>query len=334
LLWYDEQKIALVVAIHATFRHLRVSHGAANRVDADWKGRLESLVSVFVDCPTDANPLLLIFHVKRMVLLPPALPRLIPSSDVKVARALRMVCRNGHHKGPTANHAPGFIQANLVAVPRIHAFDFLMFTLKNPKPCPLLDVVDNRNAESSLAVGSDLRRDLPRYRVWKNGKIVEELDDVTKVWPIDAVSFLLGCSFTFEAELKSLSLLSKTNDTVAMYRTKVKNVRSGVFGGNLVVSMRMIHPEHIDSVVKVTSKHQLSHGAPVALGFDGMKELGINDLSRPDFGESSSTDPNCVPVFWACGVTPQTAIEDAGSGLHGTILTHAPGCMFVTDIPY
>jgi uncharacterized protein YcsI (UPF0317 family) len=228
--------------------------------------------------------------------------------------------------------APGFLQANLIVVPKRYAFDFLMFTLRNPKPCPLLDVVVGGKSESRLGKDSDLKRDLPKYRVWRAGQVVDEPSDVSNVWPEDAVSFLLGCSFTFEMALRNTGLLAKTSNSVPMYRTKVDNVQSGIFKGQVVVSMRMFRKQDVEEAKRITEAHPLSHGGPVAMGWAGQQELGIEDLSKPDFGEVPSINPDLVPLFWACGVTPQTAIADAKEALDGTVITHAPGCMFITDI--
>lgn len=188
--------------------------------------------------------------------------------------------------------------------------------------------------ESRLAPDSDLRTDVPRYRVWHRGRLVDEPLSVRSVWPMDGIGFLLGCSFSFEADLRQRGLLAKDSSSVSMYRTSVPNVVCGPFGGNLVVSMRMFEPSQVDEVVQITSKHALSHGAPVAIGFQGQQELGIRDLNEPDFGEIPLKDATKVPVFWACGVTPQSAIENIGDALGDSlIITHSPGCMFVTDIP-
>ena len=206
---------------------------------------------------------------------------------------------------------------------------------------PLLEVISTNPPESTLAPGSDLRRDLPLYRVWQHGQVVEERTDVTSIWPKDGVAFLLGCSFTFESSLKQHGLLAKESNSVPMYKTRIPNEPSGPFRGNLVVSMRMFDPLVVPEVVEITSKHPLAHGEPVAIGFAGQKELGIEHLDKPDFGEkpslfldeSSSSSSSKVPVFWACGVTPQNAIEQAGTVLKDSIvITHAPGCMFVTDV--
>jgi len=191
------------------------------------------------------------------------------------------------------------------------------------------------NYESRLAPGSDLRCDIPKYRVWHQGNIVDEPTDATSVWPKDAVSFLLGCSFTFENDLKRRGLLKKDTASVPMYKTNLKNTPSGPFGGNLVVSMRLFNPEHVRDAIRITEGHALSHGGPVAVGHEDREALGILDLSKPDYGEApqySATDNHLVPLFWACGVTPQSAIEEAGARIDGVVITHSPGCMFITDV--
>jgi uncharacterized protein YcsI (UPF0317 family) len=211
-------------------------------------------------------------------------------------------------------------------------FDWKRFTLVEG---PLLDVIVGNPPVSRLAENSDLRFDLPRYRIWHQGKVIDEPFEANKYWPADAVSFLLGCSFTFEDDLKRRNLLLKDSSTVPMYRTQADNVRSGVFQGKLVVSMRQFKSEDVAEVVAITEQHQLSHGAPVAIGLDEAKEtLGLSDLNNPDFGERPKPnvrkENGLIPLFWACGVTPQSAIESAR--LDDIMITHAPGCMFITDI--
>jgi uncharacterized protein YcsI (UPF0317 family) len=266
-------------------------------------------------------------------LLPPSLPRLLTSAKNDAARLAREQCRLQKHNGPTANLAPGFMQANLVVLEKRFAFDFLLFAIKNPKACPILDIIDNGEVQSNIALGSDIRKDLPKYRVWKNGKVGEQ-NEVVDEWPKDAVSFLLGCSFTFEAELKNAGLLNKNSSTVSMYRTTIRNEPSGPFKGNLVVSMRFFRQNQIDEVVRITAKHELNHGAPVKIGWNAPRDLGIKNIGSPDYGEPPEhLGENMVPIFWACGVTPQSAIEEAAQDLKDTtVITHSPGCMFITDV--
>ncbi|MDQ1286982.1 MAG: hypothetical protein QG622_547 [Actinomycetota bacterium] len=231
----------------------------------------------------------------------------------------------------TAGLADGFQQANLVAVPAEHAFDFLLFAVRNPAPCPIVDVVEAGRWTPSVAPGADLRTDLPAYRVWRDGDLVAEPGDVTGAWRDDLVSFLLGCSFTFEHVLVAAGIPLRhlaTGGNVAMYDTTRPCRPAGVFSGNLVVSMRPIPAGRVDDVVRICSALPWAHGAPVHVGDPAA--LGIADLARPDYGDAAEVAPGEVPVFWACGVTPQNVLR------HSRIpfaITHAPGHMFVTDRP-
>ncbi|KAH9256260.1 hypothetical protein BASA81_005481 [Batrachochytrium salamandrivorans] len=263
------------------------------------------------------------------MLLAPSLPLLPRSGNSSVARQWRQAFRANKSRRPTAQLAPGFVQANLVVLDRTLALDFCLFALRNPKACPLLDVC--LGSESALALGSNLRRDLPQYRVWQRGELVREVDDVVDCWPNDAVAFLIGCSFSFDALLRPLvSSFSAQCESVPMYRTKVPNIKAGVFGGELVCSMRMVPEENLAKVVELTGKVPLAHGAPVAIGTQQAVELGITNLLKPDFGLAPppAMESGLVPVFWACGVTPQLAIQAAKVDA----ITHAPGCMFITDV--
>lgn len=257
----------------------------------------------------------------------------LASVDAAAAAALRRRCREGKETGPTAGLAPGFAQANLVAVPKRHAFDFARFCLLNPKPCPLLAVADAPDAvlPEAVARGADLRRDLPRYRVWRDGVVVDEVEDASSAWTEDLTAFLLGCSFSWEPALAAAGheprhVTEGTN--VAMYRTNVPNATAGPFGGTLVVSMRPYAPEAVPAVAALTSAYPAAHGGPVHWG--DPKELGIADLGAPDYGDAVPVRPGEVPVFWACGVTPQNALADAKLPL---AITHAPGHMLVCDLP-
>lgn len=263
------------------------------------------------------------------MLFAPSLPVLPRAANCLGARQWREVFRANQATRPTAQLAPGFVQANLVVLDRALALDFCLFALRNPKACPLLDVC--LGSESALALGSDLRRDLPQYRLWRRGELVGEVSDVADCWPSDAVAFLIGCSFSFDALLRPLvSSFSAQCESVPMYRTTVPNVRAGVFGGELVCSMRLVREENLARVVELTGKVPLAHGAPVAIGAQQAAELGIVNLQTPDFGLAPplATEPGVVPVFWACGVTPQLAIQAAKVDA----ITHAPGCMFITDV--
>ena len=243
----------------------------------------------------------------------------------------RAACRSGEWSGQTSGLAPGFAQANLVILPRALAADFLLFCQRNPKPCPLLDVTEPGNpVPARAASGADLRTDLPRYRVWQEGQLVEEPADIRHLWQDDFVSFVIGCSFTFEAALLRAGVPVRHIErgvNVPMYRTNVACQPAGVFHGPLVVSMRPLKPSDAIRAVQITSRYPAVHGAPVHVGLP--EEIGIADLSRPDFGDPVPIAENELPVFWACGVTPQAVAMAVRPPL---MITHSPGCMFVTDL--
>jgi uncharacterized protein YcsI (UPF0317 family) len=244
---------------------------------------------------------------------------------------LRRRVRAGEWTGPTCGLALRYVQANLVVVPRELAFDFLLFCQRNPRPCPLLDVTEPGSPEPHLvAPGADLRTDVPRYRVYRHGELADEPDDLTGLWRDDLVSFLLGCSFTFENALLEAGLPVRhieQGGNVPMYRTSIECVPAGVFRGPLTVSMRPMTPAQAVRAVQVCGRFPRAHGAPVHLG--DPSAIGIRDLGRPDFGDPVEVRPGEVPVFWACGVTPQTVAMQARPPL---VLTHKPGHMFVTDL--
>ena len=251
----------------------------------------------------------------------------IPTTGAEVRR----LARCGELRGPTPGLALGFVQANLVIVPRDLAFDFLLFCQRNPKPCPLLDVTEPGSPEPvAIAPGADLRTDLPRYRIYRNGQFVEEPDDLTAWWRDDLVSFLLGCSFTFENALLQAGVPLRHLEmgrNVPMYRTNRSCRPAGVFHGPMVVSMRPMTPTQAVKAVEVCSRFPRAHGVPVHFG--DPETLGISDLDRPDFGESVTIQTDEVPVFWACGVTPQAVAMEVRPPL---LITHSPGHMFVTDL--
>jgi uncharacterized protein YcsI (UPF0317 family) len=244
---------------------------------------------------------------------------------------VRRLAREGKLATHTAGLAPGFVQANLVVVPRDLAFDFLLFCRRNPKPCPLLDVTDPGSPEpAAVAPGADLRTDLPRYRVYRYGELIDEPTDLRPWWRDDLVAFLLGCSFTFENALMQAGLPLRHIDqgrNVPMFRTSITCRPAGLFHGPLVVSMRPLLPVQAEQAAVICRGFPLAHGAPVHIG--NPSAIGIGDLDRPDFGDPVDIQPGEVPVFWACGVTPQAV---ATQGRPPLLLTHAPGHMFVTDV--
>ena len=243
----------------------------------------------------------------------------------------RLAARRGILAGPTAGLAPGHAQANLVVLPQADAFDFLRFCLRNPKPCPVLEVTDPGSPEpTETAPGADLRTDVPRYRVYRDGELAAEPTDVAELWRDDLVAFLIGCSFTFERALLADGLPVRHIEegvNVPMYLTTVPCRAAGRFSGPLVVSMRPMTPAQAIRATQITTRYPTVHGAPVHVGDPG--QLGIADLGAPDYGDPVEVRPGEVPVFWACGVTPQAV---AAASRPELMITHAPGHMFVTDL--
>jgi uncharacterized protein YcsI (UPF0317 family) len=243
---------------------------------------------------------------------------------------LRELIRNGKWTTPTSGAASGFLQANLVMLPAAEAFHFLLFCVRNPKPCPILDVLEPGVAEPAIAPGADLRTDLPRYKVFENGEFKTDVQDVSDYFDDQMVSFLLGCSFSFENAMLAAGLPIRNvaeDKNVSMYTTNRRCHSAGPFSAPLVVTMRPMTPEQAIRAVQVTTRFHLTHGAPVHLGDPG--KLGITDLDRPDFGDAVTVHADEIPVFWACGVTSQLA---ATSAALSRIITHAPGHMFVSDL--
>ena len=243
---------------------------------------------------------------------------------------IRAQARSGVLVEPTCGLAPDYLQANLVVVPEDLAFDFLRFCHRNPKPCPILDVTEPGVWEPRrVAAGADVRTDLPRYRVYRRGVLVEEPTDITSWWRDDLVAFLLGCSFSFESAMQRAGLPVRHLEqgcNVPMYRTTMPCVPAGVFSGPLVVTMRPLTPAQTIEAVAITSRYPQAHGAPIQFGDPAA--IGIADLARPDFGDAVTVRAGEVPVFWACGVTPQAVLMEAKPEI---AITHSPGCMFVTD---
>jgi uncharacterized protein YcsI (UPF0317 family) len=244
--------------------------------------------------------------------------------------AARLAIRRNHHRGPTSGLAPGFVQGNLAILPQAVAQDFLQFCRRNPKPCPLIGVSAPGDPHiPELAEDLDIRTDLPRYRVWRDGALVDEPTDILKWWRDDLVTFAIGCSFSFEQALveAGIELRHMTCDcTVPMYRTSVETTAAGPFHGPLVVSMRPMKPADAIRAIQVTTRFPAVHGAPVHIGKPEL--IGIKDLGRPDWGDAVPVHDDELPVFWACGVTPQSVIMAARPEF---CITHYPGAMLVTD---
>ncbi|CAM3932930.1 putative hydro-lyase [Helcobacillus massiliensis] len=230
---------------------------------------------------------------------------------------------------PTSGIADAFAQANLIAVPQELAFDVLLFAQRNPKPCPVLGVLEPGQVTSDLLAGGDIRTDIPRYRVFENGVEVARPTDATDYWREDLVAFLVGCSFTFERALLEGGIALAHQDqgvNVPMFRTTRRCASGGRIGGPLVVSMRPIPASQVADAVRITSRYPAVHGAPVHVG--SPSELGIADLSRPDFGDPVDIPAGHIPVFWACGVTPQAAVMESRPSF---AIAHDPGHMLITD---
>ena len=246
-------------------------------------------------------------------------------------REIRELIRSGDMARTTAGMAPGHVQANLAILPKELAFDFLLFCQRNPKPCPLLEVVEAGSTEpKDMAPGGDLRFDVPKYRVFQHGKLVAEPQDIAEFWRDDLVSFLLGCSFSFESALTRAGISLRhleTGSNASMYVTNIETTPAGAFSGPLVVSMRPIPEDKVVRTVQVTSRFPAVHGAPIHIG--DPEAIGIGDIAEPDLGDPVEIKDREVPVFWACGVTPQLVAMSSKPPL---MITHSPGHMFITDV--
>lgn len=247
------------------------------------------------------------------------------------AAEVRRACRTGEHAQPTPGLALGHVHANLVILPRDLAFDFLLFCTRNPKPCPILDVTEPGDPVPRLvAPDADIRTDLPAYRVFRRGELVAEPTDIREYWRNDLVAFLLGCSFTFENALMKAGVPVRHVDqqcNVPMYRTNIDCKPAGVFHGPMVVSMRPMSPNQAVRATTICARFPRAHGTPIHIGEPDA--IGIRDIARPDFGDPVEFRPGEVPVFWACGVTPQAVLMNAKPEF---AITHKPGHMFLTDL--
>ncbi len=255
----------------------------------------------------------------------------LPQLGMTLGREERLRIRSGGFTGNTVGLAPGNVQANLVILPQVLAHDFLRFAQVNPKPCPILAVSEPGDPLlPTVGHDVDLRTDLPRYRVWRHGELVEEPADIRHLWRDDLVGFAIGCSFSFEAalieagiELRHVTL----GRNVPMFRTSIQCAPAGVFHGPLVVSMRPLRPADAIRAVQIIARFPSVHGAPVHLGMP--EQIGIRDVALPDYGDAVPVRADELPVFWACGVTPQAAIAAARPEF---CITHAPGSMLITDL--
>ncbi len=246
-------------------------------------------------------------------------------------RDARTIFRRGEWTQQTGGLCMGYAQANLAIVPQDVAFDFLLFCQRNPKPCPLLEVLDTGDPTiHTAAAGADIRTDLPKYRVYIDGELTDEPTDITQYWRDDLVAFLLGCSHSFEDALMKAGVPMRHIEagcSACAYNTNVPCTPAGIFQGPLVVSGRPMPPDKAVKAVQVTSRYPWVHGAPVHIG--DPQAIGIKDFLKPDYGAPPLPQPGDIPVFWACGVTPQIAAEQARPPL---CITHMPGCMVITDL--
>ena len=243
----------------------------------------------------------------------------------------RALFRENKWLKPTSGIAEGYAQANLAIMHKELAFDFLLFCQRNPKPCPVLDVTEPGSPVPKIAApDADLRTDVPKYRIYRYGKLEAEVTDLKDVWEDDLVAFVLGCSFTFEFPLMKNGMPVRQIEEHCngpMFRTNIPCVPAGRFHGPLVVSMRPIPEKDIVRAVEVTSRFPAVHGSPVQIGHP--EHIGIQDVMHPDFGDPVTIKEGEVPVFWACGVTPQAVAMAVKPDL---MITHAPGHMFITDL--
>ena len=244
---------------------------------------------------------------------------------------IRQEIRHGDYQGQTAGLAPGYLQANVAILPVEHALDFMRFCQRNPKPCPLVGVSETGDPMlPTLGADIDIRTDVPAYNVYRNGVLDNTVTDISDLWRDDFVTFALGCSFTFEHALVKANIPLwhfQQNKTVPMYRSNIMTRSAGPFGGEMVVTMRALHPSKVDEAHEISRRYPLAHGGPVHVGDPA--EIGIPDLDSPQWGDAPPPVADNTPVYWACGVTPQNAVLRAKLPL---TITHKPGHMLLTDV--
>ena len=258
--------------------------------------------------------------------------KMVAANKKTTGAEIRALCRSSDFNNQTSGLASGFVQCNVVILPADSATHFETFCKLNPRPCPLLASSAQPGAYQLPTLGNDIdiRTDLPQYRVWQNGQVVEQRNDITQLWQDDWVAFALGCSFSFEEALinAGIEIRNITEEVnVPMYRTHIDCSPAGPFEGKMVVSMRPMPAAEAIEAIQICSRYPSVHGAPIHLGNPGL--IGIDDLGRPDFGDPVSLREDDIPLFWACGVTPQVALEAARLPL---AITHEPGHMLVTDL--
>jgi len=262
------------------------------------------------------------------------LPRALLREDLANAsgRDVRAAARSGQWRRATHGLARGYVQANMAIVPKRYAFDFMLFCQRNPKPCPVIDVTDPGDPEARFAApGCDVRVDLPGYRVFRDGELVAEVSEITNYWRSDSVAFLLGCSNSMDDVLLEARIpqrhLESEDGRISVYASNITCAPAGIFRGPVVVTMRPIPQNRLVDAISITARYPMAHGAPVHVG--DPSAIGIDDLSRVDWGKYNELRHDDVPVFWACGVTPQAV---AAKARIPEMITHAAGHMFVSDL--
>ena len=243
---------------------------------------------------------------------------------------IRPLIRSGAYRGQTAGLAPGNLQANLAVLGDGYAEDFHAFCLENPRPCPLVGVSGRGDPMMRDLGDIDIRTDIPSYNVYRHGALERETPSMADLWTDDMIAFALGCSFTFESALTEAGIRMKhieRNETVSMFATNIELRPVGPFAGGMVVSMRPVPRDQVELAIEVTGGYPHAHGAPVHVG--DPSAIGVRDINSPDWGDPAVFAEGDVPVFWACGVTPQNVLRQAAPPL---CITHTPGRMLVTDL--
>ncbi len=255
----------------------------------------------------------------------------VQDAQYLTSKEIRMRIRTQQHNTHTSGLAPGKLQCNLAILPEVYALDFLRFCQRNPKPCPLVGVSETGDPTlPTLGRDIDIRTDVPRYRIFRNGALEEEVSDISDLWSDDLLTVALGCSFTFENALMRAGIPVRhieTGRNVPMFRTNIDLVPAGPFSGQMVVTMRPLPKDLIEQATSISGRYPQAHGAPIAVGDPAA--IGIQNLDHPDYGKPVEVKPGEVPVFWACGVTPQNVLRAAKLPI---CITHAPGHMLITDV--
>ena len=248
------------------------------------------------------------------------------------SKEIRALIRAGEFTSHTSGLAAGKLQCNLAILPERYALDFLRFCLRNPKPCPIVGVGETGDPFlPTLGDDIDIRTDVPKYRVFRDGALTDEVTDISDIWQDDLVTVALGCSFTFENALMRNGIPVRHIEcgrNVPMFKSNIPLVPAGPFHGHMVVTMRPIPEAQVEAAHRISARYPQAHGAPVAKGDPA--GVGIRDLSQPDYGDAVDVNPGETPVYWACGVTPQNVLLEAKLPL---CITHAPGHMLIADVP-